>query len=118
MTVKPRSCGLRLLSALLGLTCLFSAHAADPDLKRVGSWPGFVRGAALSVAVAGNHAYVVEGAQLSIFDISEPTNPRRLGGYSVFGLAVAPLQLPPDLCLRADSGIWRAAAVRSWSTQS
>jgi hypothetical protein len=59
------------------------------DLKQVGSWPGFVRGPALSVAVAGDHAYVLERAQLSIFDISKPLNPQRLGGYSVPGVAVS-----------------------------
>jgi hypothetical protein len=73
------------LSFATGLTAvaLFaqgSLDAADPVL--VGQWPGYARGYAKAVAVAGNYAYVAtdEAAGLHVIDISTPAKPRRVGG--------------------------------------
>ena len=51
-------------------------------LERVGTWPDFTRGPALDVAVSGQYAYVAIGeGGLLILDISDPTQPMRVGSY-------------------------------------
>ena len=51
-------------------------------LERVGSWHGFTRGPALSVAVGDHHAFVAIGeGGLAVLDITEPASPVRVGGY-------------------------------------
>ena len=62
---------------LMGLLAS-SILAQDLDPQRVGSWPGFLRGPASAVAVAGDYAYVAAGA-LQIIDVSDPARPRRIG---------------------------------------
>jgi hypothetical protein len=51
-------------------------------LERVGSWPGFTRGPALSVAVADHHAFVAIGeGGLAVLDVTDPAKPVRVGSY-------------------------------------
>ena len=58
------------------------AFGSDLDLVRRGSWPGFKRGPAQAVVVQNQFAYVsLETVGLAIFDVSNPANPRRVGGY-------------------------------------
>jgi len=46
-------------------------------LVRVGSWPGFTRRPAMSVALADHYAYVAMGeGGLAILDVSDPAQPR------------------------------------------
>jgi hypothetical protein len=45
-------------------------------------------GSAQAVAVAGDYAYVADGAAgLQVIDIRDPANPRRVGGYGTSGYA-------------------------------
>lgn len=58
------------------LACVCAAEE-----RFVGEWPGYVRGAAMAVAVEKNRAYVATDAGgLMILDISEPARPVRVGG--------------------------------------
>ena len=41
------------------------------------------------MAVAGNYAYVADGAGLQVIDVSNPANPVRVGGYDTSGYALA-----------------------------
>ena len=53
-------------------------------LQNVAEWPGVPQGAASSVQVAGSYAYVgLVHTGLSIFDISNPANPRRVADYRI-----------------------------------
>ena len=57
-------------------------------LERVGTWPDFGRGPALDVAVSGQYAYVAIGeGGLLILDITDLTQPRRVGSYLPAGRA-------------------------------
>lgn len=69
--------------AALALGAVKSALTAGADLlPRVGSWPGFTRGPASDAAIAGNYAYVAIGqGGLIILDMTEPSNPVRVGEY-------------------------------------
>ena len=75
-----------------GVICLFlalcaPAFAEDVDPLLVGQCD--TRGSALSVAVAGNYAYVADGAAgLQVIDISDPTNPVSKGRYAPTGGAL------------------------------
>ena len=58
----------------------------DPVLR--GRWPLFARGPAQSVAIQNEYAFVGTGAAgLSIIDVSNLANPRRVGGYDTSGTA-------------------------------
>lgn len=70
----------------------WSAHAtvADLDLELVGSWPGFRRGEASSVTISDNYAYIAGGETgLHVLDVSNPADPRRVGGYDTGAWDVA-----------------------------
>jgi hypothetical protein len=61
--------------------------AGDLDPALVGQWPGYGGGQAVSVAVAGNRAYVTTQdpgvsyrASLQVFDIGGPAKPNPVGG--------------------------------------
>ena len=52
----------------------------------LGSWPGFARGQGEAVKISGHHAFVAAGlGGLSILDISDPANPKRVGGWKTLG---------------------------------
>ena len=57
-----------------------------------GQWPGYHRDSAKAVGLSGNYAYVAAGG-LHVVDISDPSNPKRLGGFDTSrnteGVAVA-----------------------------
>lgn len=56
-------------------------------LEPVASWPGYGRGPAMAVAVAGNHAYVAAGSGgLIVLDVSNPAKPVRVGSYWASGV--------------------------------
>lgn len=63
----------------------------DLDLEMKSWWPGFARGPARAVTLSGNYAYVAYTYQgdwttgLQVIDISNPTNPQRLGAYDTTG---------------------------------
>src|SRR4051794_38619875 len=73
----------------LGVLYLVLAHSpllAETDaikLSLKGSWPGYIRGGpAFQVTVVSNLAYVaLNAAGLAVFDVSQPSNPVRVGGY-------------------------------------
>ena len=71
-----------ILSAL-ALGGVSKTPESGPDLlERVGSWPGFTRGPALSVGLADHHAYVAIGeGGLAVLDVVDPAKPVRVGGY-------------------------------------
>lgn len=63
----------------------------------IGSWPALQTQPASAVTVAGNYAFVATGCGLQVVDVSDPANPRSVGGtrwtsdfgcYSV-GIAVS-----------------------------
>ena len=82
-SAAPIAWAVWLLLAVVGPA---SGGSLDPVL--VGQWPGYLRGPALSVAVAGSHAYVAGGvAGLQVFNISDPANPVRVGGLDTSGYA-------------------------------
>ena len=68
------------VSLLLGSVTL-PALAVDLDPQRVGGYD--TSGFAWAVAVSGNYAYVADHfAGLQVIDVSNPANPRRVGGNS------------------------------------
>ena len=73
----------------LGLMVLAAPGQADEVVvERVGQWPRWQRGEAMGVAVSGNYAYVADArAGLQVIDVSDPANPRRVGGYDTSGWA-------------------------------
>jgi hypothetical protein len=69
-----------LLPAGLLLQIPMLAAALNPIVQ--GSWPGYKRGSVVDVAVAGQYAYLAtENAGLRVLDLSDPTNPVRIGSY-------------------------------------
>jgi hypothetical protein len=76
------------LFLVAGLAFLAVGGAGPGELLEwVASWPGYGRGPALDVAVAGRYAYVAAGTGgLSVVDVGDPTQPRRVGGYWVPGM--------------------------------
>jgi len=74
------------LSLGLGSSGVVSATGINPVLK--GSWPGFARGRAQSVAVSGSHTFVGAGLGLQVIDTSDPAKPQRVGGCDTPGYAV------------------------------
>ena len=65
-----------------------AASAQEVQVERVGQWPGWPRGDAKGVAVSGPYAYVADyDAGLQVLDVSDPANPRRVGGYRTPGVA-------------------------------
>jgi hypothetical protein len=83
--------GSRNLKAALALALLVWAGPAstqEVQVEPVGQWPGFARGPAYAVAVAGQYAYVAAGlAGLQVIDVSDPGNPRLVGGLDTPGSA-------------------------------
>src|SRR5438045_531403 len=69
------------LFSIIALLSPSSLLATDVEPRLEGSWPGFPRGYATDLAIAGNYAYVTAGSVLHIIDISTPASPRRIGGY-------------------------------------
>lgn len=70
------------------ILCWASAASGQDALQPVllGSWPGFARGQGEAVKVSGHHAFVAAGlGGLSILDISDPANPKRVGGWKASG---------------------------------
>jgi hypothetical protein len=60
-----------------------SAGELGPIVR--GSWPGYARGPAETVAVSGNYACLASVDHgLDLIDVSDPTNPRWLGGDSSY----------------------------------
>lgn len=53
---------------------------ADGALRLWGRWPGYRQGPALNVTVSGDYAYLA-GAGVHVIDISDPAQPRRIGGF-------------------------------------
>ena len=74
---KRRTTKTRLIAAGVGLCA--SVHAVDLDPVLVGQWPGYDRGPVNAVAISGNDAFVAAGG-LQVLDISNPANPKRVGG--------------------------------------
>ena len=59
-----------------------------------GIWPAWPRSETYEVQVVGQHAYAALGSQgLGVYDVSNPTNSVRVGGYDTrgcaYGVAVA-----------------------------
>lgn len=71
------------------LPCPISGQT-NPQPRLVGEWPGFARGFAVRVAVVDSYAYVAqqEGG-VGIYDVSNPANIVRLGGFHSHGLTEA-----------------------------
>jgi hypothetical protein len=63
--------------------------ALDLDPVLGGSWsPSFPPGPAVAVAIQNGYAFVAVGsAGLAIIDVSNPSNPQRVGGYDTSGYA-------------------------------
>jgi hypothetical protein len=72
------------LRSLFVVVTMASAIAADTGPLRIsGRWPGFRQGRATALGVSGSHAYVeMVGSGLLIFDITDPTEPTRVGGFA------------------------------------
>jgi prepilin-type N-terminal cleavage/methylation domain-containing protein len=66
---------------------LLPALAGDVELVFKGAWPGYFRGPAQAVAVAGNYAYVADGA----------------GGLVILEVRGLPAQGPPRLTSQPQS---------------
>ena len=79
------------VSAMLALLVLGVLSAtAQPRLASLlnSKWPDYARGYANDVKVVGQYAYVAVGeGGLAVFDVSDPANPVRVGGYDTSGLA-------------------------------
>lgn len=90
----------RFLGLFVAVCVLFSGGISWAQTEQVrlalkGMWPGYPTGTAQSVAVSGRYAYCATAAAgvMVVLDISEPTNPQRVGGYvtngDARGIAVA-----------------------------
>lgn len=78
-----------------------SFNYQQPALTRRGSLT--LSGWASGVAIAGHHAYVASGdAGLHVIDLSDPANPRRVGGFNTAGWAVG-VVVADNLAYVADS---------------
>jgi hypothetical protein len=85
----PNARGRTLSGILLCLSLLTlewcSTAASLKALTEVGRWPGFNRGVAINVQLAGDYAYVglleAGGGSIAIIDIRDPTNSFYAGGY-------------------------------------
>ena len=87
---KPsRRCRTLKAALTLGLLVVCGQIRGDEvRVERVGEWPGWPRGNAIGVTVSGNYAYVAHGVWgLQVIDVSDPANPRRVGGYDTSGYA-------------------------------
>lgn len=74
------------VGAGLALGSGFNSGSGSKLLERVGSWPGYGRGPAADVALAGNYAYLaIEEGGLLVLDITDPARPVRVGGYRLPG---------------------------------
>jgi hypothetical protein len=83
---------------------LSASGQTNLNFELKGRWPGYPRGNAYGVQVAGNYAYVVQwSAGLAIYSIAQPTNIFRVGGYDTPGYAVR-VQLAGSLAYLADAG--------------
>jgi len=62
-------------------------QADEVVVERVGQWPSWPRGEeAYGVAVSGHYAYLAQWYEgLQVIDVSDPANPRRVGGYDTPG---------------------------------
>jgi len=81
--MKPNRLAFLVAGAAI-LTIHLDLHGADPVL--VGQWPGYARGQAQALVVAGNYAYVAaHSGGLHIIDFSDVSNPKRVGGYDKGG---------------------------------
>ena len=68
----------------LGLQIVDVSDPAHP--VRLGTWQD-ATGAARSVAVLGNYAYVADGTGLQVIDVSDPTQPMRVGSLATSELS-------------------------------
>lgn len=82
---------LWLVSMVLALS--LSIFAEGPVvLTQRGWWPGYLRGQANSVDVSGQYAYLgLFSGGMRVVDISDPANPRRVGGFE--GPVIADVQV-------------------------
>jgi hypothetical protein len=96
MTILPiplrlvSNCVSRSLALVIASLSLGSAFGNVSSLVLLphGQWPGFVGGPAYAIQTMGQYAYVAAGAGgLVVFDISNPGQPVRLGGYDTSGWA-------------------------------
>jgi hypothetical protein len=71
---------VRVWCCALGIALLFTTSAAGQTLtfSRVGSIPGQVD----TIEVQGTHAYLATAKTLTIYDISNPADPKRQGAYT------------------------------------
>jgi len=73
---------------IISLLIFSNTISQSADFIKIGEWQGLPRGSANDVAVSGNYAYVADGsAGLLIIDISNPSNPVRVGWYDTSGSA-------------------------------
>lgn len=70
-----------------------SSFATDVDPILIGSWPGFRQTDPVrALVVSGNYAYLaVDGLQ--VIDLSNPANPRRVGGINFGSSGATPIDL-------------------------
>ena len=89
MKLPPLALFRRLAVHFVLLTAC-NTFAAPPTVQPLlpGKWPAWPRGEARGVKVVGNYAYVVlSGGNLAVFDVSNPANCLRVGGYDIGGIA-------------------------------
>ncbi|MCW5551615.1 MAG: hypothetical protein KIS67_05540 [Verrucomicrobiae bacterium] len=80
MRRQPAAC--KRAASILFLTLLVTLSLAQPvTVTPVGEWPGFQRGSAQAVTVAGGYAYVAAGG-VYIFDTSQLSNLAPVGIYA------------------------------------
>jgi hypothetical protein len=90
---NPRSPMKKIAQCSFAAWLLFgtlAATAAQPSLRPLlqGKWRGSFCDLAYDVKVVGNYAYIaLNQGGLAVFDISNPANPVRVGGYDTSGWA-------------------------------
>ncbi len=97
--VGARACAMRLthgiwlrLLASVGLVVLLLGSVGGPQpgpgVVRVGSWPGFGRGPAADIAVAGHYLFVpIEQGGLRVLDATDPSHPVLAASVPLEGIA-------------------------------
>jgi hypothetical protein len=90
--LKSKSFSVGALRSLsIGAVCfglIGSSVCAEVIPTIEGTWPGYRRDSVQALAVRDHHAYLA-GHDLSIVDVTDPANPRRLGGCEIPGGANA-----------------------------
>jgi hypothetical protein len=93
------------LATSMGLEVVDISNPAE--LKRVGAWTNDVEYAWVSsVVLSGSYAYLpASGWLMHVIDVCDPTNPQRVGAYTIQGMGEAMVVWDPYACVATLSSL-------------